>query len=52
MALLFEVDRTRITRHIKNIFGELELSEKAICIFAHCFFDINIDKIHFNIYIL
>ena len=31
MALLFEVDRTRITRHIKNIFGELELSEKAMC---------------------
>ena len=33
MALLFEVDRTRITRHIKNSFGELELSEKAMCTF-------------------
>ena len=36
MALLFEVDRTRITRHIKNIFGELELSEKS-----------NVRKTHF-----
>ena len=31
MALLFEVDRTRITRHIKNIFDELELDEKKQC---------------------
>ena len=32
MALLFEVDRTRITRHIKNIFEELELErKKAMC---------------------
>ena len=36
MALLFEVDRTRITRHIKNIFEELELEEKS-----------NVRKTHF-----
>ena len=36
MVLLFEVDRTRITRHIKNIFEELELSEKS-----------NVRKTHF-----
>ena len=36
MALLFEVDRTRITRHIKNIFEELELKEKS-----------NVRKTHF-----
>ena len=29
MALLFEVDRTRITRHIKNIIEELESEEKS-----------------------
>jgi len=36
MALLFEVDRTRITRHIKNIFEELELEENC-----------NVRKTHF-----
>lgn len=36
MSLLFEVDRTRITRHIKNIFEELELEEKS-----------NVRKTHF-----
>ncbi|MCR5705345.1 MAG: virulence RhuM family protein [Acholeplasmatales bacterium] len=36
MALLFEVDRTRITRHIKNIFEELELEKKS-----------NVRKTHF-----
>ena len=36
MALLFEVDRTRITRHIQNIFEELELDEKS-----------NVRKTHF-----
>jgi len=36
MALLFEVNRTRITRHIKNIFEELELEEKS-----------NVRKTHF-----
>ena len=29
MALLFDVDRTRITRHIKNIFYEVELVEES-----------------------
>ena len=36
MAALFDVDRTRITRHIKNIFEELELDEKS-----------NVRKTHF-----
>ena len=36
MALLFDVDRTRITRHISNIFREGELVEKS-----------NVRKTHF-----
>ena len=36
MALLFDIDRTRITRHINNIFEELELDEKS-----------NVRKTHF-----
>ena len=31
MAVLFERDRTVISRHIKNIFEEGELDEKATC---------------------
>ena len=31
MALLFDVDRTRIVRHISNIFKEGELDEKSTC---------------------
>ena len=37
MALLFDVDRTRITRHINNIFNENELDE-----------DSNVRKTHFT----
>ena len=29
MALLFDVDRSRITRHINNIFDEFELEPKC-----------------------
>ena len=36
MASLFDVDRTRITRHINNIFSEQELDEKS-----------NVRKTHF-----
>ena len=36
MGELFEVDRTVITKHLKNIFTENELSEEAVCAkFAH-----------------
>lgn len=36
MAMLFERDRTVISRHIKNIFYEGELDEKVVCAkFAH-----------------
>ena len=36
MAMLFERDRTVISRHIKNIFEEGELDEKVVCAkFAH-----------------
>ena len=31
MAVLFDVDRTRIVRHINNIYKELELDRKATC---------------------
>ena len=31
MALLFNVDRTRITRHIANIYEDNELDEKSTC---------------------
>lgn len=31
MAELFEVDRTSITRHIKNIYATQELEEVATC---------------------
>ena len=31
MALLFDVDRTRITRHINNIFKDGELDSKSTC---------------------
>jgi len=33
MAELFEVDRTSITKHLKNIFEERELDEKVVCAF-------------------
>ena len=36
MALLFERDRSVISRHIKNIFQEGELDEKVVCAkYAH-----------------
>jgi hypothetical protein len=36
MAELFEVDRSVITKHLRNIFAEGELEEKAVsAIFAH-----------------
>lgn len=36
MGELFDVDRTVITKHLKNIFGENELIEEAVCAkFAH-----------------
>lgn len=36
MAELFEVDRTVITKHLKNIFASLELAENSVCAnFAH-----------------
>ncbi len=36
IAKLFDVDRTVITKHIKNIFNEDELSENSVCAkFAH-----------------
>lgn len=31
MAMLFDVDRTRITRHINNIYKEGELEKKSTC---------------------
>ena len=31
MALLFDVDRTRILRHINNIYSENELDQKSTC---------------------
>ena len=36
MAELFGVDRTDITKHLKNIFDSLELEKEAVCAkFAH-----------------
>jgi len=36
MAELFEVDRTVVTKHLKNIFSEKELPEDSVCAnFAH-----------------
>jgi hypothetical protein len=36
MAELFSVDRTVITKHLKNIFAEKELENKSVCAkFAH-----------------
>lgn len=36
MAQLFEIDRSVITKHLKNIFENKELDEKAVCAnFAH-----------------
>lgn len=36
MAELFDVDRSVITKHLKNVFTEVELDEKAVCAkFAH-----------------
>ncbi len=31
MAKLFDVDRTSITKHLKNIFSSWELDEKVVC---------------------
>ena len=36
MAELFGVDRTVITKHLKNVFKTQELAEESVCaIFAH-----------------
>ena len=36
MSELFDIDRTSITRHLKNIFESGELEERVVCaIFAH-----------------
>ncbi len=36
MALLFDIDRSVVTKHIKNIFSTGELLEDSVCaIFAH-----------------
>ena len=36
MAALFDVDRSVITKHLKNIFGLNELNQDSVCaIFAH-----------------
>ena len=36
MAELFDVDRTVITKHLKNIFDSLELHQHSVCAnFAH-----------------
>ena len=31
IANLFDVDRTVITKHLKNIFGSTELEENSVC---------------------
>ena len=31
MATLFDVDRSRITRHIRNIYNDKELDETSTC---------------------
>jgi hypothetical protein len=39
LAMLFGVDRSVITKHLKNIFYTNELEEDSTCaIFAHCKF--------------
>lgn len=39
MAELYGVDRSVVTRHLKNIFESLELQQDAVCaIFAHTAF--------------
>ena len=36
MSELFDVDRTVVTKHLKNIFAENELDEKSVCAnYAH-----------------
>ena len=36
MAALFDVDRSVVTKHLKNIFNEKEIEEKSVCAnFAH-----------------
>lgn len=35
IAILFDVDRTVITKHLKNIFGTYELKEDSVCAFLH-----------------
>jgi len=36
IAELFDVDRTVVTKHIKNIFDSLELNQNIVCAnFAH-----------------
>lgn len=36
ISMLFDVDRTEITKHLKNVFNEQELDENSVCAnFAH-----------------
>lgn len=35
IALLFDVDRSVITKHLKNIFDTHELEEDSVCAFLH-----------------
>ncbi len=48
MAELFDVDRSVVTKHLKNIFSEGELNENSVCaIFAHTASDGKIYDIQF-----
>lgn len=48
IADLFNVDRTVITKHIKNIFKDTELKKKSVCaIFAHTANDGKIYNVEF-----
>lgn len=48
IAELFEVDRTVITKHIRNVFRDAELSEKQVCAkFAHTAEDGKIYQVQF-----
>jgi death-on-curing family protein len=51
IAALFRVDRTVITKHLRNIFGTKELKKGAVCaIFAHTASDGKIyDVIYYNL---
>lgn len=49
IAELFDVDRTVITKHLKNIFEENELDENSVCAnFAHTAADGKINRVQFD----